>query len=298
MNTYDEVDAKGQIVSKFNNDIDRSSTYRVSLANDATPLAKKKYVDISADKEYYQARFDYLDKFPDDKSSLDILHEKRMKTAVEKEKKLRQELKNRLRREELEIEERQRGVISAIAIEAVKEGDNKIERSKKKTNKSRVIEFGAFRNEATLKTKRFIKTLKLFIANEELTNETNILNTDSMTTSCSAIESVCTPEIITAAQSSSAADDIGHLELNHSINVPSQVVSRAGRGIRSSYKDTYLCECGCEEMFDKTEIVRCSGGKRNVDNTNCQKLLNKRCCPNWICNDCSNLSNAKKRKDF
>ena len=68
--------------------------------------------------------------------------------------------------------------------------------------------------------------------------------------------------------------------------IPSKNVSRTGRRIRSAYNDTYQCECGCKMVFDKTEMVHCSGGERNVDNTNCQKLLNRRCCPNWICSDC------------
>ena len=101
--TYDDVEFEGRIVGRYCNDIDKPTTYRVSIIDIANPLEKKKYVDISAEKEYYKARMKYVDKNPNDKTSLDVLHENKNIKAVQKEKRL--ELKRRKQVEDARINE-------------------------------------------------------------------------------------------------------------------------------------------------------------------------------------------------
>lgn len=103
-NCFDEVEVEGMIVSKFTNDIDHGDRYRVSISNVANPTAKKKFVDISVDKEYYEARFKFLERMPQQKTALDVLHDKKKIAADNKDKNLRlkaaKELKQRKKDEE------------------------------------------------------------------------------------------------------------------------------------------------------------------------------------------------------
>ena len=297
-NTYDDIAVEGQIVSKYCDDIDRSTTYRVSLVNDENPLAKKKTVDISADKEYYQARFSYLDKYPDEKTKLDILHEKRKNTASEKENRLRLKEKKRGRVEE-ESKNVEEGNSDAV-IEKVSDRIPKIDLKRKKNDKVyRTIEIGSLRKKALLKTTEFVRSMDFVVEEEEPIYIDNTSSGHIPLISSSVVNTVkqLNLEDIPLAFTSITSPTLNNNEqmdenillVRTSDNLPSRVVSRTGRGIRSAYNDTYNCECGCEMSFEKIEMVYCSGGKRNVDNTNCKKLLNRRCCPNWICNDCNNL---------
>ena len=333
-NTYDEIDVKGQIVSMYCDDIDRSKTYRVSISNEDNSLSKKKYVDISADKEYYKARFNYLEKYPDSKTELDTLNEKRMKAAVEKENKLRLEEKKRRREFEVETKRREEEIVKeGVDTSVGNELDSvKIYAKNKKIKKPEsIVGLGFFKTKALLKTTAFVQSTKPIIAvepfqslnfrnmallktsdfirsinpinaeEEESFDCSNIISSSSSVKSNSQIyvrnltitngESTYLNKVplsnsVDIPSTLSKPNDISCVPLINSHIIPPKVISRTGRGIRSAYNDTYQCECGCEMVFDKTEMVHCSGGKRNVDNTNCQKLLNRRCCPNWICRDC------------
>ena len=74
------------------NHIHKPTTYRLSIMDMANPLEKKKYVDISAEKEYYKARMKFVDKI----RMIKHLQNKNIK-AVQKEKRLQQK-----RRKEVE----------------------------------------------------------------------------------------------------------------------------------------------------------------------------------------------------
>ena len=84
------MEFEGRIVGRHCNDIDKPTTYRVSIMDTANPLEKKKYVGISAEKEYCKARMKYIDKKHNNKTPLDVLHANKNIKAVQKEKPLQQ----------------------------------------------------------------------------------------------------------------------------------------------------------------------------------------------------------------
>ena len=68
---------------------------------------------------------------------------------------------------------------------------------------------------------------------------------------------------------------------------PVVAVSRSGRTIRPpNLSGETMCECGCGKAYDKTTIVICHGGTRDVNNTGCAKRLHWGCGSTYLCRSC------------
>ena len=307
---YDDVEVNGRIVSKFVDDIDCGTMYRVSITNDIS-TERKKFIDISAEKDYYVCRFKYLQNNPNEKSALDISHDKRKKAADLKEKRLRMKVvKNNVAFVPLVNEINHN---SAVAIMRNDDDGNSL--------KKRALSW----------VNNFIATLSV-IEDVELTPTANNSSSSSSFSASSSsslplqisvihptvmkrrvndktkarktiptITDIVTPRIgsvgilnlLTSndyAMSSSVTADVSLLQPHGEVSVH-KVYARSGRQIRSSRQEEAICECGCNKNYDRNTIVYCKGGTRIEKNTGCKKMLNMKCCPQWMCNDCQWATN-------
>ena len=82
-------------------------------------------------------------------------------------------------------------------------------------------------------------------------------------------------------------DELGH-ENYAEPKGKEKTISIRGRRIivAPNLEDEQLCECGCGLHYESSEMIKCRGGRRNVNPTDCIKIIGKVCCPNWECKDC------------
>ena len=309
---YDDVEVSGRIVSKFVDDIDCGTMYRVSITNDVA-TDRKKFVDISAEKDYYVCRFKYLQNNPNDKSTLDVSHDKKKKAADLKEKRLRlKAVKNNVALVPLV------NVInhhSAVAIMSNDADGNSL----KKRALSRVNNFVATlsviqeleltpiidnslsssssSSSASLSSSLPVQNSNLHptnikprVNNKRVTRKTIAIVSDIVNpgVGISGIENLSTSNV-NFMSSSVTVDDA--LLQPHNESAVHKVYARSGRQIRSFRDEEASCECGCNKKYDRNTIVYCKGGTRIEKNTGCKKMLNMKCCSQWMCYDCQWATN-------
>ena len=285
---YDDVEVSGRIVSKFVDDIDFGTMYRVSITNDVA-TERKKFIDISAEKDYYVCRFKYLQNNLNEKSVLDASHDKKKKAADLKEKRLRMKaIKNNVAFVFLV------NVINHNSAVAIMRNDD---------------DGNSLKKRALSRVNNFVATLSVIQELESINNSSSSASISSSLpiqlhptiikprvnnkTKTTGIRISSTANLLTRninVMSSSVTVDDEVLQ-PHKEGAVYKVYARSGRQIRSFRDEEASCECGCNTKYDRSTIVYCKGGTRIEKNTGCKKMLNMKCCPQWMCYDCQWATN-------
>ena len=296
----DDVQFEGRIVGRFCNDIDKPTTYRVSIIDNENPLERKKFVDISAERDYYKARMSFVDANPNDKTALDINYENKNVRAMQKEKRLQQK---RLRQEEADrinatnsdgediVNNEVNHILGTSNSVAIIRRKKPKRRKLKESNTSLIpLKNGTFKLKALFGIQSFMKDKPPISASSEEVTEVTIA-----TPKIFVPENISLIPVVSLNASSTLNNNIlqisevvsktHSLEMLNNNSIPIPLLTSRGRVIRSSCIDEQYCECGCKQKYNTT-MIKCKGGTRRIRNTKCQKLLNIQCVPNWLCNDC------------
>ena len=282
----------GRIVAYSKDDINHAPIYRVSIFNDEDPLAKKNFVDIDVQREYYQARFRYREAHPDEETGLDDKYdstktnaEARAKSLAEKESRIkeRQDAKDRREHDKLEkirlreLEKEQKAAARAA---------NNARKITRAVITPVVVVAGVLAPIVPPVVSALAQSLVVSVI-----DASGFPSTDSTSggIECDVEDDLDVDEEMEGGNDEEPVRNL----INSSRLVDTFRSSSRGRIVKDNILSGFaLCQCGCEASYDVLRMRSCLGMTSLTRATGCTKrYLSTDCCPSGLCRPCEVILN-------
>jgi hypothetical protein len=223
---------------------------------------------------YPAARFDYLNKYPDEKSLKDsVLMAKNARDDQSKLNTITRAAKKSTKGSKVPIPITQKANTSTANRLQVADTINNNRTQKANTSVTNVTATSSQKANYRVNS-RSHKTGNVAI------NSTQITDTSSSSSSTTLLRDASSKKkTISSTSSSDVVEYFQELPSTSSSEFNSSKIpnltSRLRRASNIDQDQIFICVCGCNQYFPKSKLVTCKG---------CNEYVSKSCCSNWRCN--------------